>query len=67
MNSCNGLIPEYFNFLEEIVDSADLSLKIFREHLQKNHIIELIRENIIKKTLGLFNSISEKKESLKTF
>jgi molecular chaperone HtpG len=53
--------------LKEIVDSVDLSLKIFREQLQKNHIIELIRKNIIKKTLELFNSISEKKEDFKTF
>jgi molecular chaperone HtpG len=68
MNSCNELIPEYFNFLKEIVDSVDLKLKIFREQLQKNHIIELIRKNILKKTLEFFNSIPEKKKKdTKTF
>jgi HSP90 family molecular chaperone len=67
MNNCNGFILKYFNFLKEIVDSFDFQLKIFREQLQKNHIIELINKNIIKKTLELFNSILEKKESFKTF
>jgi molecular chaperone HtpG len=67
MNNFNELISEYFNFLKEIVDSIDLSLKIFRKQLQKNRIIELIRKNIIKKTLELFNSILEKKEIFKTF
>jgi molecular chaperone HtpG len=52
--------------LKEIVDSIDLALKIFREQLQKNHIMEMIRKNIIKKMLELFNSISENKEDFKT-
>jgi molecular chaperone HtpG len=48
MNNFNKLIPEYFNFLKEIIDSDDLKLKISREQLKRNQIIELIRKNIIK-------------------
>jgi molecular chaperone HtpG len=67
MNNCNELIPEYFNFLKEIVDLVNLSLKIFRDELQKNHINKLIMKNITKKIFELFNIISEKKEDFKIF
>jgi molecular chaperone HtpG len=66
MNNFEELIPEYFNFLKEIVDLDNLILAIACDQLQKNHIIKLIRKNIIKNIFGLFNSIAEKKD-FKTF
>jgi molecular chaperone HtpG len=51
MNNCEELVPEYLNFIKEIVDSDDLKLIIFNEKLKQNRAIKLIRKNIIKKVL----------------
>jgi molecular chaperone HtpG len=60
MNNYNELISECLNFLEEIVYSGDLTLTISYEQLHQNLIIKMIRKNIIKKALELFNSVAEK-------
>lgn len=43
------LVPEYFRFLNGLVDSADLSLNISREMLQHNRQLKKIASNIEKK------------------
>jgi molecular chaperone HtpG len=46
------IVPAYMRFLRGIVDSQDLPLNISRETLQKNPILDKIRESIVKKVLG---------------
>ncbi|HOO45683.1 MAG TPA: molecular chaperone HtpG, partial [Deltaproteobacteria bacterium] len=61
MDDCKELMPEYFNFIQGVVDAPDLNLNISREILQKDSLVRNIRKNLVKRLFSLLEDMEPEK------
>jgi molecular chaperone HtpG len=68
MNKCGDLLPDYFGFVQGLVDSADLSLNISRETLQHDRQLQFIAKKIKEKIKSeLLSMLKDDREKYITF
>ena len=60
MDDAENFLPSYLRFVRGIIDCSDLPLNISREILQKNRLVDTIRNASVKKILTTLEKLSDK-------
>lgn len=58
---CKDLLPEYFNFIQGVVDSEDLPLNISRETVQSNRLMAQTKKLVTAKVIDALKSMAKDK------
>ena len=68
MEKCADLLPDYYNFVRGVVDSADVSLNISRETLQQTRQLQAMERRIEKKITSELEAMrDDDREAYETF
>lgn len=68
MEKCADLLPDYFSFVQGLVDSADISLNISRELLQQDRQLKFIAKKIKDKVKSeLLSMLKDERDKYETF
>lgn len=67
MDDAEQFLPLYLRFVKGVLDSADLSLNISREILQKNPQVDTLRKALTKRVLDTLNKLSKDEDKYATF
>ena len=59
MEKCSDLLPDYYNFVRGVVDSADVTLNISRETLQQTRQLQAMERRIEKKITSELESMRD--------
>ncbi len=61
MDDCEELVPVWLRFLRGVIDSDDLPLNVSRELLQDSSVVRVIRKQVTKKTLDMFEELANER------
>jgi len=63
----SDMFPRYLNFVKGVVDSDNLPLNVSREILQQNRTLSLIKKKLVRKVIGMIQTLAEDKEKYEKF
>jgi molecular chaperone HtpG len=55
---CKDLLPEYFRFIQGVVDSEDLPLNVSRESVQSNKVMAQLKKLVTTKTIDTLKKLA---------
>jgi molecular chaperone HtpG len=58
---CKDLLPEYFGFIQGVVDSEDLPLNVSRESIQSNRVMAQLKKLVTNKVIDTLKSLAKDK------
>ena len=56
---CKDVLPEYFRFIQGVVDTEDLPLNVSRETIQANRVMVNLRKLITSKVIGALEKLAK--------
>ncbi|MFU8773306.1 MAG: molecular chaperone HtpG, partial [Anaerolineales bacterium] len=56
---CKDLLPEYFRFIQGVVDSEDLPLNVSRETIQSNRLMNQLKKLITSKVIDMLEKMAK--------
>jgi len=68
MKKCSELLPDYFGFVQGLVDSPDFSLNISREMLQHDRQLQFVAKKLNEKIKSeLLSMLKDERETYEKF